>query len=192
MLYGVRQTGASIKEAAIGQGVPIQTDFLLSRKDGPKFKPVGDDEHIRARNDDEFRATTTRDHDDDHRGHRGSDRGAPADVRVRPVTVRQRRAGGAWVTIDPIQLGPVYEQETSWIAFQITFPYPEADVYPLFVRADVRRRDGAGHGGGFQSVTWGPRGEPGTQLSRRGNRLNPAIDTATTKVLKVLKWLSEQ
>ncbi|SEB61133.1 hypothetical protein [Rhodococcus koreensis] len=108
------------------------------------------------------------------------------------VTFESDGAGGAWVTIESIQLGAVYEQETSWIAFQITFPYPEADVYPLFVRPDLRRKDGDGHGEGFQSVTWGPRGEPGTQLSRRSNRLNPAVDTATTKVLKVLKWLSEQ
>lgn len=108
------------------------------------------------------------------------------------VAVEDDGAGGAWVTIDPIPLGTVYEQETSWIAFQITFPYPEADVYPLFVRADLRRKDGGAHGEGFQTVAWGPRGEPGTQLSRRSNRLNPAIDTAATKVLKVLKWLSEQ
>jgi len=56
LLRGFRHTGASIKESAIAQGVPIKTDFLLSRKDGPKFKPVGDDEPIRVRNDDEFRA----------------------------------------------------------------------------------------------------------------------------------------
>lgn len=108
------------------------------------------------------------------------------------VTSEDDGAGGAWVTIDPIPLGPVYEQETSWIAFQITFPYPEADVYPLFVRPDLRRKDGGAHREGFQAVAWGPRGEPGTQLSRRSNRLNPAIDTAATKVLKVLKWLDEQ
>ncbi|KMO66936.1 hypothetical protein MCHLDSM_07280 [Mycolicibacterium chlorophenolicum] len=30
------------------------------------------------------------------------------------------------------------------------------------------------------------------QLSRRSNRLNPAVDTAATKVLKVLKWLNER
>lgn len=108
------------------------------------------------------------------------------------VTFESDGAGGAWVTIDPIPLAPVYEQETSWIAFQITFPYPEADIYPLFVRPDLRRRDGAAHGEGFQSVPWGPRATPGTQLSRRSSRLDPAIDTATTKVLKVLKWLSEQ
>lgn len=53
---GAHQTGTSIKEAAIAQGVPIQLDFLLTRKDGSKFKPVGDDENIRVHDGDEFRA----------------------------------------------------------------------------------------------------------------------------------------
>lgn len=56
VVQGAAQTGLSIKETAISQGVPITIDFLLSRKDGPKFKPVRDEEHIRVRNDDEFRA----------------------------------------------------------------------------------------------------------------------------------------
>ena len=55
-IHGAAQTGLSIKETAIAQGVPIKIDFLLSRKDGLKFKPVGDAENVRVRNDDEFRA----------------------------------------------------------------------------------------------------------------------------------------
>ncbi len=53
---GAHQTGTSIKEAAIAQGVPIQPDFLLSRKDGAKFEPVGDEEDIHVHAGDEFRA----------------------------------------------------------------------------------------------------------------------------------------
>jgi hypothetical protein len=65
-------------------------------------------------------------------------------------------------------------------------------VYPLFVRPDLSRTDGAALGAGFQAVKWGPKGDRGVQLSRRSNRLNPAVDTAATKALKVLKWLNEQ
>ncbi|MDO4144211.1 hypothetical protein [Clavibacter michiganensis] len=108
------------------------------------------------------------------------------------VTVESDDQGGAWVRLDPVTLGPTYQEETSWIAFQITYPYPEADVYPLFIRPDLHRRDGAPLGVAFQSVTWGPHGEPGMQLSRRSNRLNPAVDTAATKVLKVLQWLATE
>lgn len=56
VLQGMRHTGESIKEAAITQGVPIKADFLLSRKEDKKFAPVGDDEQIRVRAGDEFRA----------------------------------------------------------------------------------------------------------------------------------------
>ncbi|MBO0982680.1 hypothetical protein [Rathayibacter sp. SD072] len=108
------------------------------------------------------------------------------------VTAESDGQGGAWVQIDPVPLGPTYQEETSWIAFQITYPYPEADVYPLFIRSDLHRRDGNQLGIAFQKVTWGPRAEPGTQLSRRSNRLNPAVDTAATKVLKVLLWLETE
>ena len=56
IIQGARQTGTLIKEAAIAQGVQIQVDFILSRKVSSKFKPVGDDEHIRVHDGDEFRA----------------------------------------------------------------------------------------------------------------------------------------
>jgi hypothetical protein len=108
------------------------------------------------------------------------------------VTVDGDGAGGAWVVIDSVPLGPGYSQDDSWIAFLITFAYPDADVYPHFVRPDLSRVDGAALGAGFSQTTWGRRGDPGIQLSRRSNRLNPAVDTAATKVLKVLKWLNEQ
>ncbi|KJL28827.1 multiubiquitin domain-containing protein [Microbacterium oxydans] len=55
-LDGRRHTGQQIKDAAIAQGVAIGPDFLLSRKNGQKFRPVGDDEQIRVKRDDEFRA----------------------------------------------------------------------------------------------------------------------------------------
>ena len=108
------------------------------------------------------------------------------------VTVTAAGDGGAWVVIDPIPLSSTYAQDSSWIAFLITFAYPEADVYPHFVRPDLKRTDSAALGEGFSPTTWGPAREPGMQLSRRSNRLNPAVDTAATKVLKVLKWLNER
>ena len=55
-LRGHEQTGRSVKEAAIAQGVRIQVDFLLSRKQGHKFRPVPDQEQIHVHADDQFRA----------------------------------------------------------------------------------------------------------------------------------------
>ncbi|MBO0982679.1 multiubiquitin domain-containing protein [Rathayibacter sp. SD072] len=56
ILRGARHTGASIKAAAIAHGVPIQPDFLLSIKDGQKYRTVSDDKHVRVHAGDEFRA----------------------------------------------------------------------------------------------------------------------------------------
>lgn len=98
--------------------------------------------------------------------------------------------GGVTVTINPVELGPVYVQRDTWLRFAISFQYPYADVYPLFVRPDLTRVDGNGHGTGVTQGSFN--GEPAMQLSRRSNRLNPAVDTAALKVMKVVKWLREQ
>lgn len=74
------------------------------------------------------------------------------------VTVTGDGDGGAWVVIDAVPLGSTYAQDNSWIAFLITFAYPDADVYPHFVRPDLKRMDGAALGAGFSPTTWGLRG----------------------------------
>lgn len=103
------------------------------------------------------------------------------------VTVREDDSGGAFVIIDPVDPGPPYVQRETWIGFQITFQYPYSDVYPLFVRQDLTRIDNRPLGEGFGNNSF--EGRPAIQLSRRSNRLNPAIDTAALKVAKVLEWL---
>ena len=98
--------------------------------------------------------------------------------------------GGATVTISPIDLGPGYSPQTTWIKFAISFQYPYADIYPLFVRADLVRTDGQPHGEGISLTSFD--GQPALQLSRRSNQLNPEIDTAALKVTKVIEWLRTQ
>ena len=97
--------------------------------------------------------------------------------------------GGAWVLVEDVSLGDLYEPDCSWVGFRITFQYPNADVYPHFVRADLRRKDGRPLGDGIQ-VNHTFLGRPALQISRRSNRLNPQTDTALLKMLKVAKWLS--
>ena len=71
--------------------------------------------------------------------------------------------------------------------FAISFQYPYADIYPLFVRPDLTRADGQPHGEGITPASF--ESEPALQLSRRSNHLNPEVDTATLKVTKVIEWL---
>lgn len=108
------------------------------------------------------------------------------------VTASPDGQQGAFVVVDPVPLGPRFAQDETWIGFHITFQYPMADVYPHFVRPDLSRVDGQQLGEGYAptSCTF-LEGRPVIQLSRRSNRLNPAVDTATIKLLKVLQWLNQ-
>lgn len=98
--------------------------------------------------------------------------------------------GGAVVTIACVDPGPVYTQRETWMRFVIGFQYPYADIYPLFVRPDLARADSQPHGEGITPAEF--HGHKALQLSRRSNRLNPMIDTASLKVMKVLEWLRTQ
>lgn len=103
------------------------------------------------------------------------------------VTVREDGEGGAFVLIEGVHLGDLYQQSETWVGFRITFQYPYADVYPHYVRGDLSRKDGRPLGEATSRATFEDR--PAVQLSRRSNRLNPAADTAVIKLMKVLEWL---
>ena len=106
------------------------------------------------------------------------------------VRVRGTDGGGAIVKIDPIDPGPAYVPQETWIGFAISFQYPHADIYPLFVRPDLARADGREHGAGISEAPF--EDKPALQLSRRSNGLNPTVDTAALKVTKVIQWLRDQ
>lgn len=107
------------------------------------------------------------------------------------VTVRPDGEGGTYVRIDPVDPGPPYAQRETWIGFRITAQYPYSDVYPLFVRHDLRRADSQALGEGITANQTFD-GQPAVQVSRRSNHLNPATDTAAIKVLKVLSWMASR
>lgn len=103
------------------------------------------------------------------------------------VQARANDDGGASVTIDSIDLGPAYHPGQTWIKFDISFQYPYADVYPVFVRPDLVRLDGLPHGEGISKSTY--ENVKALQLSRRNNHLDPNVDTAALKIIKVIEWL---
>lgn len=109
------------------------------------------------------------------------------------VEVREDRSGGAYVRIEPVDLGPAYTEETrrTWIGFGIGFQYPHADVYPHFVRVDLQLADGQQFGPGLSAparyVGWEC---DGAQVSRRSPRRDATTETAALKLVKVIAWLS--
>jgi hypothetical protein len=107
------------------------------------------------------------------------------------VDVESEPQGGAYVIVHDLPVGDRYVPATTWFGFLITFQYPRSDVYPHFVDSQLRRVDGRAHGAGFSGPTqWN--GRPAIQISRRSNRLNPAVDTAATKLAKVIEWVKSQ
>ncbi|MCC5619469.1 hypothetical protein LC605_31345 [Nostoc sp. CHAB 5836] len=103
------------------------------------------------------------------------------------VEVEAEAQGGANVIVHKLLIGEQYVPSSSWVGFAISFQYPYADVYPHYIDSGLRRVDGLVQGDGFSSANW--RNQPAIQVSRRSNRLNPAIDTAASKLTKVLTWL---
>lgn len=106
------------------------------------------------------------------------------------VTADEDNEGGAYVTLDPVPLLGPYTHAETWVSFHIGFQYPASDVYPHFVRPDLARKDGAVLGAGMSGAQH--RGRAAIQVSRRSNKLDPAVQTAAHKLLKVLAWLETQ
>jgi len=108
------------------------------------------------------------------------------------VDVEPDAQGGAFLKVHNLSLGDHYAQARSWFAFRITFQYPHADVYPHYCMHALSRRDGRALAQGIHlNHSWQTptQNTPATMLSRRSNRLNPSLDTAATKLLKVLDWI---
>jgi hypothetical protein len=105
-----------------------------------------------------------------------------------PLTIREDGEGGAYVILEEIDPGPIYQQRVTWIGFRITFQYPYSDTYPHYIRGDLARVDGRALGEAMSPTTF--EGRPAIQISRRSNHINPRTDTALIKLQKVLAWLA--
>ncbi len=117
--------------------------------------------------------------------------GAIEDIRTNfaghPLSVREDGEGGCYVLVDDVPLGPAFQPPSTWIGFRITYTYPNADVYPHYVRGDLRRIDGVPILAAQPTAAF--EGRPAMQISRRSNRWNPSTDSAVLKLLKVVQFL---
>ena len=105
-------------------------------------------------------------------------------------TVNEDGQGGAYVFIEPIVLGAKYQPETTWIGFQITAQYPYADIYPVFIGADVVRADRVPFVAPI-TPNHNFQGRPAIQISRRNGTAQSGLQKATAKILKVLDFLEK-
>ena len=105
-------------------------------------------------------------------------------------TVSEDGEGGARVVVENVSIGARYEPAHSWLGGHISAHYPYADIYPVFMDAAVRRRDG----NDFEApITEGHDfcGRPAIQISRRNNRMQNSGQTAVAKFLKILDFLDK-
>ena len=106
------------------------------------------------------------------------------------LEVKEDNQGGAYLMIDPVDMGSIYTKETrhTWLGFHIPFQYPLADVYPHHVRRDLARVDGRPLGDGMAHSRYEGFGRDSVQLSRRSNHRDAGRETAVHKALKVIEW----
>jgi len=102
--------------------------------------------------------------------------------------IREDGQGGAYVVIESVSLGPRYQPSSTWLGFQIAAQYPYADIYPVFIGANVSRAGGLAFS---PPITPGHtfEGRPALQISRRNASATSAPQKATSKILKVLAFL---
>lgn len=106
------------------------------------------------------------------------------------LTVREDGQGGAYVVMEPVELGVRFQPSATWVGFQIPAQYPYADIYPVFIGTDVQRADGVA----FQApVTPGHsfEGRGAIQVSRRSAAAQSGSQKAVAKILKVLDFLEK-
>ena len=104
--------------------------------------------------------------------------------------VREDGQGGAYVLIEPVALGERYKPEITWMGFQITAQYPYADIYPVFIGAEVTRVDSISF---TAPVTAGHNfeGRAAIQISRRNGSAAGGLQKATAKILKVIDFMEK-
>jgi hypothetical protein len=119
------------------------------------------------------------------------------------VIIKEDDGGGACVLVEALDLGEHFTPSTSWVAFHITHGYPDADVYPHFIDADVLYvgpgpADNQAPSGKLADSLPVPltRGavaplfeKPAIQISRRTHGENIGTDTAANKLARILDLL---
>jgi hypothetical protein len=106
------------------------------------------------------------------------------------IKVDEDGQGGAYFTLEELDLGARFTPREAWLGAHIPAQYPYADIYPLFMNPAVQRADGLPfevpitHGAHFN-------GRPAIQISRRNNHAHTHPQTAVAKMVKVLDFLEK-
>ena len=110
-----------------------------------------------------------------------------------PATACRMVKAGSGVELSGVALSETYAQADTFMAFRLPFNLSGGDIYPMFMRPDLSRRDRAPLGAGFaltnlqRTPTDAPRAV--IQVSRRTRGGKFLLQTAPQKIMKVLDWV---
>jgi hypothetical protein len=102
------------------------------------------------------------------------------------IEVLQTGDGGAFVTVQDVDIGPRWNPRHVEIETLIPFNYPFAAIYPFYTQETLQRVDGSAWPNALQLVEW--RGRRVVQISLRANRWDPNVDTARGAIAQVELW----
>ena len=98
--------------------------------------------------------------------------------------------GGVFVVVDDIELGAQWTPSTTWLGCRILNAYPEADVYPLFVRSDLKRSDGVPLAAPFHLRSQFA-DQAAVMVSRTTPRRTAATASAAVRIINTINFLKE-
>lgn len=105
------------------------------------------------------------------------------------IAVIPEQDGGARIRVADLELGPPYAQAETWFGFTVSYLHPYGDIYPHYVRPDLRRLDGTPLGGGLH-INNSFADLPAVMVSRRTRLVGSAYPVdPVLKLLKVQQWL---
>ena len=98
-------------------------------------------------------------------------------------------AGGAYVIVEAINLGPRWTHPFAPLTLHLAYNYPASAIYPFYLPADVVPTDGS-MPPVLQPVEW--RGSNVIQVSLRHTNWSPQLDNAVGSVMQTQSWLQRQ
>lgn len=104
------------------------------------------------------------------------------------IKVEEDTTGGAYFTIEDVDIGPGFTPSRSWIGGHITNGFPHADIYPMYIDHALQRSGGKAFTVPVVHIA-GWRGRPVIQVSRINRNAAAQPQSAPLKVLRVLDFL---
>lgn len=97
--------------------------------------------------------------------------------------------GGAFVTIEEVELSDRWTRLSSELTFHLAYNYPAASIYPYYLPQEVTPADGV-FPAALQRIEW--RGKQVIQVSLRQENWDPRRDNAVGAVMQTQAWLRSQ